>query len=61
LRRRMMEGRARGVPDMPNFDTTFHFGANARKKAAATRPKPPRRPKAGKPKGRAPSGAAGGS
>jgi hypothetical protein len=46
---------------MANFDTTFHFGANARMKAAAARPKAPRKPKAGKPKGRASSGAAGGS
>jgi hypothetical protein len=46
---------------MANFDTTFNFGANARKKAAATRPKAPKKPKSGKPKGSAPSGAAGGS
>jgi hypothetical protein len=46
---------------MPNFDTGFNFGANARKKAASTRPKAPKKQKAGRPKGRASSGPAGGS
>jgi hypothetical protein len=46
---------------VPRFDTAFNFGALARPKAPAAKPKGTERPKGAKPKGKASFGASHGS